>query len=350
MDIQTLYDVPGFDGLREVTRQFHCELVAHGGFVRRIATWLRDRDSLPEPEELSSFSSDIDLIHTGRPANTEAISAAIIDSIPFGEAIRWQIRSVEESDIFDASMPFNGIIPANLMSLTTSTPWGIRDQWHATDLDIANRKYRYIRNGFYTRSPLFRSGRDLEIFSALLYFKILVEDVPFNRDFGDQPGLNDAKQVVHSACSSLAAITSLQESAYLRARLIYLMKDLRSLQVRSDAWREQIPAFGLDRLADYLNDDEMFGLGEQVSSLLTTSGPIIISARLGGDQYRLPDSTAPWSFDFNPSHQFKSPEASAQLTAPLGIYQRSLGPGQTIVATSPRIPINPGVSSSSKIG
>jgi hypothetical protein len=108
MAIQTLYDIPGFDGLRDVTRRFGCDLTVHGGFVRRLATWLRDHDNLPDPEELSIFSSDIDMVHSGTTADTEAISTAVIEAVPFGEAIRWQIRSVEENAIYAASTPYNG--------------------------------------------------------------------------------------------------------------------------------------------------------------------------------------------------------------------------------------------------
>ena len=350
MDVQTLYDIPGFGRLRDVTRRFGCDLTAHGGFVRRVATWLRDHDNLPEPEDLSTFSSDIDIVHFGKAADTEAISAAVIEAVPFGEAIRWQIRSVEENAMYEASAPYNGITPANLMSLTTSLPWGIKDEWHAME-DIEKRRYRFIRNGFYNQSPLFKAGRDLEIFSALLYFKVLIEDVPYNRDFKKQPGLDNAKQVVHSVCSSSTMIIALEENAYLRARLLYLLKDLRALQISPYAWRHEVPEFGLDRLAEYLDEeDEMFGLGERVSWLIETSAPMMISARLGGDQYRLPDSTDSWSFDIEASHEFRTQVQTKLFEGPVGLYRRVLAPGQAIIASSPRIPVNPGVSSSSKIG
>jgi pimeloyl-ACP methyl ester carboxylesterase len=236
------------------------------------------------------------------------------------------------------------------MSLTTSASWGIKDEWHASE-DIMNRRYRYIRNGFYSQSPLFRAGRDLAIFSALLYFKVLIEDVPYNRDFEKQPGLKDAKQLVHSVCSSSTMKIALEESAYLRARLLYLLKDLRALQVNPDVWKKEVTEFGLDRLSDYLLEEgETIDLQDLVSELVNASGPIMISARVGGDHYRLPDFTESWSLDIEGSHEFRTRAQTRQFDGPVGLYKRGLAPGQVILASSPRIPVNPGVSSSSKIG
>jgi pimeloyl-ACP methyl ester carboxylesterase len=348
MEIRALYDIPGFAGLRDVTTRFGCELTVFGGFVRRVCTYLRDNDTLPDPEELAYFSSDIDMIHSGKALDTAELSAAVIETVPFGEAIRWQIRSIEENALFEASAPFNGIVPANLMSLNTSEDWGVKDPWHGSE-DIKNVSYRYIRNGFYRQSPLFIGGRDLEIFSSLLYFKVLVDDVKFDKEFEDQPGLNAAKQLVHSVCSSPTMLMAFQDSSYLRGRLLYLLKDLRALEINPSSWKGQIPLFGLDRLAEYLNQDEMFGLGKQVSRILESSDPILISARLGGDQYRLPDFTEEWSVNIEMSHRFRMPRRDS-LEPSVEPRQKELAPRQAIVASSPRIRVNPGRSSSSKIG
>ena len=39
-----LYEVPGFDSLREVTEKFAIELTIHGGFVRRLVTALLEEE------------------------------------------------------------------------------------------------------------------------------------------------------------------------------------------------------------------------------------------------------------------------------------------------------------------
>src|SRR5580704_7287290 len=101
MEIRTLYDIPGFAGLRNVTTRFRCQLTVFGGFVRRICTYLRNNDTLPDPEELAQFSSDIDMVHSGKALDTAELSAAVIEAVPFGEAIRWQIRSIEENAVFE---------------------------------------------------------------------------------------------------------------------------------------------------------------------------------------------------------------------------------------------------------
>jgi pimeloyl-ACP methyl ester carboxylesterase len=305
---------------------------------------------LPQPEELASFSSDIDVIHSGKTEDTVAITSALIASIPFGESIRWQVKSSKENSVFEASLPFNGVIPVNLMSLSTFGTWGVKDEWHGTN-DIETGKYRYLRNGFYSDSPLFKMGRDVELFSALLYFKALVEDISFKsrNELDAQPGLSEAKTVVHASCSSNALLMSLQESSYLRARLLYLLKDLRSRELVRSQWKEDVPLFGLDRLVEYLKDDAMFGLGGQVSRLFEDGGSIVISARLGGDQYRLPHTTEGWRIGGSSSPNFKTkvattPETSA--TAPSVV----LSDDQFLLAESPSIPITSGKSTSSQIG
>jgi hypothetical protein len=70
MDIRTLYDIPGFEGIRGVTKRFECELTVFGGFVRRVCGYLRNNDSLPDPEEIAYFSSDIDMVHSGPASKT----------------------------------------------------------------------------------------------------------------------------------------------------------------------------------------------------------------------------------------------------------------------------------------
>ncbi len=346
---KTLYEVPGFDGVREVTKQFAIDLTIHGGFVRRMVTAFREsRERLQHPEELAFFSSDIDVIHSGTTPQTPAITEAITTAIPFGESIRWQIKSSEENAVFDSALPFNGVVPANLMSLATSSDWGIKDEWHGQN-DIWAKSYRYIRNGFYKKSPLYQAGRDLEIFSALLYFKVLVDEHIVGKDIEKQPGWGDAKTVIHSACSSPSMLASLQESAYLRARLLYLMKDLRSLALNFSDWKTQVDSLDLNLLVEYLQEDEMFNLGNQLAALVNENRTVTVSARLGGDQYRIEESGEPWQFYAAAAKQLE--DALARYSNSIAETQRpALGEGQRAVFSSPRLAVNEGKSRSSRSG
>jgi hypothetical protein len=346
---KTLYEIPGFADMRDVAESLRVELMIHGGFVRRLAAAFRQSEnSIPCPEDLAFFSSDIDVVHSGSVEQTAAVSDALVEAIPFGECIRWQIKSAEEFQIFEAAMPFNGIVPANLLSIATSPDWGIKDEWQG-QFDIQQRKYRYIRNGYYKRSPLLKAGRDLELFSALLYFKALVDDQISSNELPNQPGIKDAKTVVHSACSSPTMLTALEESSYLRARLLYLMKDIRVAVLSSFEWRKQMTEFGIDRLVEYLKADAMFNLGDQLEELVSKNQTVTISARLGGDRYRFRDATEPWQ---------SGAQAMKQFEATLARYSNSpddeeipqLGPGQSIAFSSPTLPINQGQSSSSRTG
>jgi len=176
MPLANLYDVPGFGDLRRVTRRFGVEVRAIGGFVRRIASRLRDYGELPnDPLTLVPFTSDVDLIHSGKPVINADIVTAIRDAIPFGESLRWQIRSAEEDVVFAEALRFNDIVPANLMTLSTSKKSGIVDPWNGQK-DIQEHEYRFMRNPGYKLSPLYQQGRDLELFTALLYIKVLLAD------------------------------------------------------------------------------------------------------------------------------------------------------------------------------
>jgi hypothetical protein len=231
--LANLYDVPGFGDLRRVTRRFGVEIKAIGGFVRRIASRLRDYSELPnDPLTLVPFTSDIDLIHSGQTAINADIVAAIRDSVPFGEALRWQIRSAEEDHRFAQALRFNDIIPATLMTLSTSKKRGIADPWNGQK-DIHNHAYRFIRNARYRMSPLYHEGRDLELFAALLYIKVLLDDSVAIKQLAKQPGLAAARNAVLDTCGGPDALIALQqrssEGQYLRVCFLYLLKDIRGL-------------------------------------------------------------------------------------------------------------------------
>jgi hypothetical protein len=221
----TLLDIPGLSGLGRACRNFGVQFTAYGGIVRRYLTAvIREYDAGISLFELSPFLSDIDLVHTGGSELTPHILRYLQTDIPFAECFRWELKSVDDNQIFWQAAQNNGIIPANLMSLSTNAGDGIVDPWNGR-WDIEDGAYRYIRNGFYSRSPLFQEGRDLEFFSALLYLRLLLEENVTEEEFESQPGWSDAAEVFNDA-GTQDTIARLQESAYLRSRLRYILKSV----------------------------------------------------------------------------------------------------------------------------
>lgn len=342
MPLANLFDVPGLGDLRRVTRKFGVEVKAIGGFVRRIASRLRDYRELPnDPLMLVPFTSDIDLIHSGQKSINDDIVAAIRDCVPFGEALRWQIRSAEEDVKFVQALRFNDIVPANLLTLSTSGTHGIADPWNGQK-DIQKHAYRFNRNPRYKESPLYQAGRDLEVFAALLYLKVLLDDSVAIKQLEKQPGLTAARKVILETCGSPDALTALQqrsqESSYLRARLLYLLKDIKGVAFEADLLVMIRDRFGLAVLQDYLGSDLEFNLGRSVSDILDVTQPLMISAHLHEtDRYRVPDFTEDWQ---------KGDACNASFGQALDKNKLELAPGHVVIYASPPIDLTSGLSES----
>jgi len=105
-----------------------------------------------------------------------------------------------------------------MLSLSSKSLYGIFDPWQGTN-DILSQSYRFIRNGFYWDSPLVKSHRDLELFSALHYLRIVLQSGVQN--VYKQPGFRYARSIVKEATNP-NTFRSLQSSDYLRSRLRYL--------------------------------------------------------------------------------------------------------------------------------
>src|SRR5207248_194030 len=170
MPDKSLYDIQGLSELRTICRLFGIQVTAYGSMIRRL---LSSQSNNPDLFELTPFASDIDLIHTGSTDQTPKILDAIYEHVPLAECFRWELRSVEEYAVYEQAMRTNGVTPANLMSMSTDPSQRFRDPWDG-ESDIRERRFRYVRNGFYEESPLYKAGRDLEIFSVLLYFRVLL--------------------------------------------------------------------------------------------------------------------------------------------------------------------------------
>jgi hypothetical protein len=308
--IRSLTDIPGLERLDELCDRFKVTITAHGSMLRHLVARLSPCPSQsPAPDhvvltpkepfdlfDLVPFTSDIDLFHSGDDSLTESLRAALLNTIPFAECFRWQLISAEQNRQRMESLRCSAIVPANLLTLTTESLTGIYDPWKGL-ADIQNKAYRFIRNGFYKDSPLYRGNRDLELFSALHYFRILLQSNI--TDFFSQPGFFDSQAVIADAINRMDTAARLQTSAYLRVRLRYLMCSL-FCATTSDLQLSSLLTHA--RLQDFITQFSQTTPGF-LSSWLTRffsedvePTSVLVSNWLGGDRFRCKDRiTIAWS-------------------------------------------------------
>jgi PAS domain-containing protein len=353
--IRSLWDIHGLEQLRKVCSTHGVHFTAFGGFLRHLMLKLIETSQTGDSWDLFDlvpFASDIDLIHTGSAEQTDLLLRSIVYEVPWGECFRWQLRSVHDNGIYWESMKVNNVIPASLMTLSTNSTDGIYDRWDGYR-DYASRTFRYIRNGFYSESPLYRAGRDLELFSALLYYRVLFEAGVRPDGFESQPGLTEAISVVGAAANSDDVRVRLEQSAYLRARLRYLCAGLTASARPADLHAAQ-ETLALDELSESLS-----GVIFDLPRILFPDAVLAVTAHLGGDTFRIPFRSPAWdeeaeaparfeqALDDLPRRFVEQGDGTVDLTAG---QRATLGPGQQILFASPSIDIFLGISESSHAG
>jgi hypothetical protein len=301
--VLSLADVPGLAGLAEVADRFGVDITAHGSVLRHLVSRASGgsiRSTVGDyfvatPEaglqlfDLTPYAADIDLIHSGPDSLTDRLYDEILNTVPSAECFRWQLISATENASRVQALRCSAIIPANLMTLSTGSTQGIYDPWTGVE-DIVTPKYRFIRNGFFVDSPLYRSLRDLEVFSALHYFRILLAEFHDIHDIEAQPGFDDAREVVKDATTIPDTLLRLQKSDYLRARLVYLFQSLCAAARSSRTLRLVLVRSHLRAFVAMIRRQLPGVLGARLVGLLATvrtPGEAIVSSNwLGGDHFR----------------------------------------------------------------
>jgi hypothetical protein len=337
--IRSLLDVPGLEDLGEVCKIHGVSLTCHGSTARRIAVAASQNESLKwDIFDCVRFSSDIDLVHSGSSKQTADILRDIYRTVPFAEQLRWELVSREEQAPFENAKLYSSIIPALWIALGTREGW--IDPWDGLS-DVSAQKFRFMRNGFYSRSPLFQAGNDIELLGVLLYYNILVEMPDFTPE---REGLAAAREIVEEATEQATTIR-LQESAYLRSKLRYALASLKT--EAPERLKPSAPLFrdwGLDSLEPLL--ESIGGAGELLAILNWEPqyGHLAISSRIGGDLYRLPAVSAePWEGGGTALESF--------IKATRGLSRKKttqLDSGQKLMLGSQSIECSPGVAPSAQ--
>jgi len=337
--VSSLLEVPGLEGLEEVCQTHGVSLSCHGGTACRIAAAASEKETLDGWDifDCVPFSSDIDLVHSGSSDQTSAILLSLHRAVPFAEQLRWEIRSREEHAPFEEAKLYSAIIPSLCIELSTVAGWV--DPWDGLT-DISKRTFRFIRNGFYRRSPLYNAGMDVELMSSLLYYKSLLS---MPESSPDSAGLVAARQIVEEAIGPDTTI-KLQESAYLRSRLRYALTSIKA--AAPERLKPSAPLFsdwGLSLIGTLL---DKLGGATELRKILDWDGHghLSVSSRIGGDIYRLPAvSMQPWE---SGSAALDSLTKTMKELSP----QREirLESGQSLVLGSRRIGCHPGVAPSAQ--
>jgi hypothetical protein len=334
----SLLDIPAFKPLGRLCNEFAIDFELFGGAVHRLiqktggAAPTRDNVSNIDLFDLSLPFSDFDLSHSGAPSLNAEIQSAILDVMPNSECFRWDLRSRSQWAIYRTAAHHNNRIPTRSMSLSTDPQVGFNDPLNGCT-DIMESNYRYERNSAYIGSPLYRRRQDLELFSGLVYLQALFDsDIEPSRR-AEQAGVAVVAAVMRDT-QTLQMILALQESAYLRSRFRYLLAGLSALEPADDVLNRA----GIRTLLDFIG-----GKDEHLSDRLRRAldgaeergGAVTTSARIGGDIYRAPDTTAKWL----EGEAARNTIADILTSGQSGV---TLGDNEDVILASPSIKITPG--------
>jgi hypothetical protein len=337
----TIWDIDELRPLEAIGQRHGLAFTLRGGAAFRLALRLNSGGELEASPislfDLARFTADIDLVHSGPPEITGELLAAILSEVPSAECFRWELRSESEDRAYQDRISRGNLVPARLLRVGEDPVTGLIDPANGW-ADIQARKYRYYRNPLFRLSPLFLAGRDLEVFSALLYMQTLFE-AGVTEPYAAQPGWQAAVEAFHYAATDGGVRRQLEEYAYLRCRLRYLLVNAIAAHPSRDAFRNVAREVGLRGfIAAVAGAGGPVQLDQNLLRFLTTGEPLsfvlVSSARIGGDTLRLRLTTDDWS-----------PPSLLGTTAPS--FVRTLGPNQQLLLVSPEIKVEPGRSAAS---
>jgi hypothetical protein len=315
--------IPALVPLAEVSRRQNVRLTIRGSLVRRLVrTAISDSADSMEGGlyshdllfRLTPFLSDIDVEHSGPPELNSTIHDELVSSVPAASAIRLEVRSEDESKPFLEAKKFQAFAP--ILSLSLSS-----DGFHDPDggaVDVAELRYRFRANSRYPLSPLYRSGRDLEVFGMLVFLKAVLEDGARTPD--------DFVANLELAAKFADAV----QSAYLRARLLYLLAGIKGSPYRMRQNPELATSLKVvDRL--WQKAQESLTKRQIRSGTLNPRRLMIVSAWLGNNTFRFPLIES-------------IPRIGVEPTGASSMDKMEIVSGQRCIAVSKWLKLSPGVS------
>ena len=325
-------DIEQLSQLGEVAQQFSVKFRLHGGAAFRCVRLASRRGVLEKPInlfDLTPFTADVDLLHSGTEKQTPEILQKILDAIPCADCFRWELRTESSQAAYSNALVVGGVIPARTISLVDDGITELLDPASGYQ-DISSSSYRYQLSPFFKTSKLYKIGRDLPVFSALLYLQTLFEGSVDVQKMSTQPGWPAARQVFLGHRDFQTA-SLLQSNAYLRGRFRYLLINAFASAPSASDFISVADQVGLSRFVEDVapsfapDATLLFDLSKQEPTKSQTV--LMSSSRIVGDVFRTPLTNTGWS---------NSPD---DLKLALATPQRAL-------LASPIIPLNAGVAPS----
>jgi hypothetical protein len=250
----TIYDIEQLRALANIADSLSVRFKLHGGVAFRFAleqvrAGQGELSSKADLFDLAPFTADVDLLHSGPNLKTDQVRNAILLHVPHADCFRWEVRSELTQSDFTVASAHEAQIPARSLSLTA---FGFEDPLNGMD-DINSRRFRFIRKPFYRElSPLYKKGRSLELFPALIYLQTLFEAHLSYAEWTDQPDIESASTVFEEAIANETR-ESLITSPYLRTRFAYLLVNC-ILSASPALFWERAAEVHLSDFVDSIND------------------------------------------------------------------------------------------------
>lgn len=265
----SLFDVEALAPVAEVAASLGLRVEIFGSVASRAAmAFLHQRDD-QTLFDLVPNTSDVDLVHNGPAYLNAPLRAAINEVVPYAQWVRWSVQAYEEAAPAFAARAFNNDVPLRRLAI------GMRPRFlPETFVEAVNsERPRYVANSAYRDSPLFRQGRDLELFSLVIYFSALADLACWRQEV-----YPDFETISPVARRFLDTDRDRLGDEHLQARLWYLL----SSWAGRVSWSAAQSVLADLRLLDTLPRDVVRPFEAAAS---------VTSSRLARD-YRLPRETA----------------------------------------------------------
>jgi hypothetical protein len=168
-----LHELAPFYALGDISKEFKVDFTLYGGAASRVAMFLTYRSGYDfDLFDLTPFTSDIDLQHSGSKEQNLEIKLAISERVPFSCWCRWSLLDRESGAKAAENRALSTRVPLRSISYsTTARPSLAAD----TAEDLKNRRVSFVRCSQYGSSVLAKEGRDLEIFGLLMSMNVVTD-------------------------------------------------------------------------------------------------------------------------------------------------------------------------------
>ena len=168
-----LQDLAPFAELGPIARELSVELTLYGGSASRAAMCLfyRPGDRF-DIFDLTPFSSDIDLAHTGDKSKTPEVRAAIFDGVPFASWCRWSIADAASYDEARRNTLQGVQVPLRQLRFSTNR----KEAWPEVVLaDLAARRVSWGRLPDFDKTSYAQQHSTLEIFGLFMALNVVAD-------------------------------------------------------------------------------------------------------------------------------------------------------------------------------